>query len=277
MSNKKTIVIAGVIFMIMYNIYAHSDKPVPANTGAPDENNCTQCHTGRQVNQGSGKLSISFSDNEMTYQPGQIYDMVVKIEMDTLAVFGFEMVAIQKSTNKTIGNFILNDINRTQLFSELVKEETRDYIGHTQQGTVAPQKGSNSWSFQWKSPSIPSGDIVFYAAANAANGNGNRFSDWIYTENILLKESLNAAETADRSTRDLFNATLKNNSLHLTYGVSNSEVIIISLTDAKGNLIQKLKTNREDSGIKEEVYELSPHLSGVFFIKILKNRHITEK
>lgn len=278
MRNKIILILSAGLLILMYNIYATSDKPVTARTGAPEENNCSQCHTGHKVNEGTGRLSIKFSNNQEVYEPNQIYDMTVSIAMDSLRVFGFELVALQNSNNKTIGTFILTDTNRTQLLNERVNGENRSYIGHTTIGIAATKVGENTWNFKWKSPSIPVGEITFYAAAIAANGNGNRFSDWVYMSNNSIRENLNAVEINEDVNAELAtNWILKNNNLHITYYLKHAGWVNISLIDSRGNTFQNIKNSREDVGYKEEVFVLPPNLSGVFFIKMEKNQQMIVK
>lgn len=274
MKIKIVIILSAVVLSVIYNIYGLSDKPVPARTGAPDENNCSQCHTGHKVNEGTGRLSINFSNNQMVYEPNKVYDMIVSTSMETIPVFGFELVALQKNNNKTVGTFILTNTN-TQLLSEKVNEELRSYIGHTQSGISAPQVGRNVWNFQWKSPSVFVGEIDFYASTIAADGNGNRFNDWVYTTNITIKENPNSIETTEEGNREIgTNLILKDNNLHITYHLNHAGLVNISLIDSKGNTINNIKNNMENVGYQEEVIVLPNNLSGVYFIKVEKNQKV---
>ena len=58
---------------------------------------------------------------------------------------------------------------------------------------TAPPEASGSFAFdvRWTGPA-PGGDVVFYAAGNAANGDGTLFSDRIYTTSKLVS-SLSAS------------------------------------------------------------------------------------
>lgn len=102
---------------IICNVVAHSDQPVAASTGAPSENTCVRCHTGMPVNQPDGSLELNFSNNSSFYQLDKEYNISVTASKGSISTFGFEVVALQKSTNKNIGTFGITDTGRTQAFA----------------------------------------------------------------------------------------------------------------------------------------------------------------
>ena len=77
------------------------------------------------------------------------------------------------------GNFTLSEPARTKLVN------VNKAVSHTQAGNV-PTGNSNTWTMNWTAPSTNVGQIRFYAAFNAANGNGNNSGDVIYTSNLFV-------------------------------------------------------------------------------------------
>ncbi len=273
MKYKLIFILLSAISVVLYHAMAHSDQPVAGKTGAPSENNCSQCHTGSPINT-EGKVAIQFSQLTTGYEPNKEYPMEVIVEKDAFTTFGFEVVAIQQSTNKTIGTFVIADATTTQLFSEIVDGETRNYIGHTKAGTKTTSLGKSSWNFIWKSPSTSAGDIVFYVASIAANGKNTRFNDWVYTSSLNISEGINATENLREAEDFTISTNYQTNQLLIRYRHLSSSPIAITVVDVKGNLIEAATLNSGNMGNNETVLFLQPHLSGIFFVNIKLNHKI---
>jgi uncharacterized protein (TIGR03437 family) len=62
-----------------------------------------------------------------------------------------------------------------------------EYIEHTLAGAKVTALGAgNTWTFNWTPPASASGNIILYAAGNAANGDNNFTGDHIYTTTLTL-------------------------------------------------------------------------------------------
>jgi len=91
--------------------------------------------------------------------------------------WGFQMTAID-SNGGTAGSFTsLADDTQTKTGGPL----GRQYIEHTQFGTALGTSGGHSWQVKWTAPGTDLGTVRFYAAGNAANGDGTNQQDYIYT------------------------------------------------------------------------------------------------
>jgi len=78
----------------------------------------------------------------------------------------------------------------------------RVYIEHGAIGkaTGVGEKNAFSWRFNWTAPSVSDGDVFFYGAFNAANGDGSNSGDKIYAPNSgLLATSKGAAPSLTSS------------------------------------------------------------------------------
>ncbi|HZI87832.1 MAG TPA: PQQ-dependent sugar dehydrogenase, partial [Pyrinomonadaceae bacterium] len=53
-------------------------------------------------------------------------------------------------------------------------------IEHSQAGTFVGQMNGASWTFNWTAPATDVGTVIFYAAGNHANNDGNSSGDFIY-------------------------------------------------------------------------------------------------
>src|SRR5262249_26064361 len=81
---------------------------------------------------------------------------------------------------------IVTDNARTQIGFDAVDGNPRQYINHTIQGTFPTGTNQGSWSFKWRAPAASVGRVTFYAAGNAANGNGGSSGDYIYTNSFAI-------------------------------------------------------------------------------------------
>ena len=159
---------------------ASASGPSPSFTDAPAEGNCTACHIGSPINSGEGVLEISGLPS--TFLPDQEIPITVSLSQESAVVYGFQLTAID-SSGQTVGSFTLpnNSPPRSQLVNNVVDGDQRVYVEHTVDGLVGTSFGSNSWSFVWTAPAEASGPVTFYAAGNAANGDGSPAGDLIYS------------------------------------------------------------------------------------------------
>lgn len=159
-------------------VHAFSSGPPPGYTGAPREEPeaCAECH----VPVGDpplGQISISAPP---TYLPGQTYTITVtnSNDDDTRTRWGFQLTALDPSDEKA-GN--LQSINGlTQVVNNAGPGGGRQYIEHTSAGTFIGQMDTASWTFNWTAPATDVGTVIFYAAGNHANNDGNTSGDFIY-------------------------------------------------------------------------------------------------
>src|SRR5262249_59953992 len=66
----------------------------------------------------------------------------------------------------------------------------RQYIEHTFNGIQPTGSGEGSWVFTWTAPATSVGRVTFYAAGNAANGNGGTSGDFIYTTSVSIQPAV---------------------------------------------------------------------------------------
>jgi hypothetical protein len=154
--------------------------PSPTFTGAPDENNCTACHSDFAVNSGSGNVQITGLPNN--YRPGQVVRVTITVNQADAVIYGFETTSLDV-LGRQAGSYSLLSMTpaQTQQLDGFVNTSLRTYVEHTQQGVVPTQFSTKSWQFDWHAPTVPRGNVGFYAAGNAANSDGGTSGDHIYT------------------------------------------------------------------------------------------------
>ena len=160
-------------------------------TGAPGENNCTQCHSG-SVNDGSLFSNLSFSGvNE--YSPGSTYNLTLNIQNGAVKN-GFQLVALDSLTASNAGTLIVTDAIKTQLSSG----SGRTYLNHRNSGTIF-----SSWSFDWTAPSTNVGPVTFYYAYNVTNNAWNTGGDQIYLADFTVYPSSCGSFSSSIQTTDI--------------------------------------------------------------------------
>src|ERR1044071_5280831 len=174
---------AIVGFVLTHNIatpavHAFSSGPPAGYTGAPNEEPeaCAECHVPPDA--GSGKISITAPQ---TYVPGQTYPITVTHTNpdQTRLRWGFELTVLDTASDEKAGELQSLD-GLTQVLNNAGPGSARQYIEHTAAGTFIGQHNGASWTFNWTAPAIDVGPVIFYAAGNQANNDGNTSGDNIY-------------------------------------------------------------------------------------------------
>lgn len=163
--------------------FGYSSGPPTGMTGAPNELDCTSCHSG-SVNSGPGSLKISFPDSN-GYVAGQKYKLTVTLADPTAKRWGFEMTNRKEATSIFAGAFSTISGTTTTLIQ---RAGNFQYISHSSSGTYPQQVTQAGWDMDWTAPAAGTGTVRFYAAGNAANGNGANSGDKIYTTNLSVAE-----------------------------------------------------------------------------------------
>lgn len=165
----------AVAWVMIQGVVSSAGKS--GKTGAPGENNCTQCHAG-VINSNGGSVTIS---GVSEYQPGQTYNLSVTVTDASSSLFGFSAVALQASGDNG-GSLVAGTDNHTEILN--IAGFPRNYVTHNQNGGAST--GTHTFNFTWTAPSTDIGDITFYVTANAANGNGGTSGDHIYSTTLTV-------------------------------------------------------------------------------------------
>jgi hypothetical protein len=161
-----------------------SNGAQPGTTGAPGvegaEPTCIACHATRTLNpEPAGRLALTGLPER--YRPGQRYSLHLSVSDPdpSLRRLGFQLTALATATLAPAGELVVTDPANTQRIDAL--DGGRQYLGHTLAGTAASGDGSAGWSFEWIAPVNEAGPVAFFAAANAADGDGSKEGDHVYS------------------------------------------------------------------------------------------------
>jgi uncharacterized protein (TIGR03437 family) len=187
-----------ILAVVPAMLLASANGPDPRRSGAPGDNGtisplgptCASCHTGPS-NPTAGSIQISAAEGS-TYTPGQKQRITVTINATPAArVYGFQATArlLSDLAHGQAGTLQPTNNDAQQVVCEddrLFPCRTDAPIQFIEHKSNAQQ--SNVFQFDWLPPTDSSaGDVRFYVAANAANGDGKETpGDRIFTANITL-------------------------------------------------------------------------------------------
>ena len=109
----KLTVVAAACFLAIFCFVSFSNKyekvsasasgPSPSHTNAPNEDNCTSCHTSFAVNSGAG--SISITGLPINYLPNKSIPITVTTSQADAVIYGFQLTAIDllRSEERRVG------------------------------------------------------------------------------------------------------------------------------------------------------------------------------
>ncbi|MBU1370443.1 MAG: T9SS type A sorting domain-containing protein [Bacteroidetes bacterium] len=163
-------------------LYANSTGSPGGKSGSPGDggSTCVECHVGTPTAQ-SGWISTNIPD--AGFEPGETYQISVNPMHSGAGRFGFELTAETAGGSK-IGGFTITDAGRTKLITG------GNAVTHTFGGNTGGD--ATTWTVDWTAP-VDQAEVRFYAAVNAANGNGNNSGDQIYTTNLFLNQAAPAS------------------------------------------------------------------------------------
>lgn len=151
-------------------VLAYPDGAPTGTSGAPNENDCTDCHNQSTL---TGQFQLILPSN---YVPGQTYQITVQHTTAdaSRARWGFQLAALT-AANAAAGTFA-----NTTSFTQTSQSGGRRYVDQTTSGTFRNQTGGASWSFNWTAPSTDVGPVTFYSSGLQANNNGGDSGDQTY-------------------------------------------------------------------------------------------------
>lgn len=183
--------VISVYSFTTHRVTAFSSGPPPSQTGAPGEGTCASCHGSFPLNSGGGTYTIT--GLPANYSSGQEVDVTITLTQSNRARYGFQVTAVNDAGGQA-GTLIVTDPARTQTVTGGIGGG-RTYIEHTFNGTNPSATNQGRWTFRWRAPATSAGRVTFYAAGNAANGNGNLDGDFIYTATAVTQPAAQPAPT----------------------------------------------------------------------------------
>jgi len=232
-----SIAICGISIFLCALLPYSSGSPGGKTGSTADGTLCTQCHGGSSIIVNNW---ISTNIPDSGYIAGETYSITATGTHTGVVKFGFELTAEDNSGSKK-GSFVNTNATQTKFTNN------NSAVTHKSSGNT-PSNNTKSWNFEWIAPVAGTGDITFYAAFNAANGNGSTSGDVIYKTSLNISENTSSGILTDKDnskqilifqTTDLNYLTIKN----ISTDIPETN---IRLFDINGKLL-KLKSIRNNN------------------------------
>jgi uncharacterized protein (TIGR03437 family) len=158
---------------------------------------CTACHRGADANSDTrGRLTILTRE----YKPGVRQMIRVMLEHPEAVRWGFQLTArLASNPARAAGTLRQTDLIRVRCGEGGPDGNCRgqtEFASHIQASTFVGTRNGVMWEIEWTPPAAGAGEVVFYAAGNAANNSGNTQGDNIYTTSArAAEESCNVTGT----------------------------------------------------------------------------------
>jgi hypothetical protein len=211
--------------------------------------NCTQCHSGTPMN-ASDWITSDVPGNG--YIGGETYMFTATGTHSGVGKFGFELTAEDQSGNK-VGSFTITNATETKLTGG------NSAITHTGQGNT-PTGDTKTWEFEWTAPDDVPGDITFYAAFNAANGNGSTSGDVIYLSELTYGPDVTGFAELEDDFRFYPNPSTGLVNLEVS---SLENAALVNVYNQTGQRVQQVNLNSNYAQL-----DLSNQAKGVYFVQI---------
>ena len=256
--NLLIILAVPAIFMIFTSQVFYPGGSPGGRTGSPGDGgaNCTGCHSDFSPINEIGWITSSMITTG--YTPGEVYDIIV-VGIDPDAdKFGFEATAEDQSGTK-VGTFTPGIMGRSQLCN------SNNAVTHTLLGTTPISDTATGWFFSWTAPTESLGDITFYAAINAANGNGNTGGDKIHLSQFTASPAVGITDNLASKAVNFYPnpATDFINVEAISIAQENRFMDIINL---HGQLVKRVEIT--DS---KQTVDISGLKSGIYFVRTGKH------
>ncbi len=227
-------------------------------TGAPGEQNCTQCHSGIAITNSSA-ASMTFSGAANLYIPGSTYSMTVSLPSGS-PKNGFEIVALRMSDDASIGTFSLTDATNTQLKMGM----GRTYVTHTSAGN-----SQSTWSFDWVAPATNEGNIKFYYAANLTNNNGTTSGDEIHLVELVIEADPSSAIVEQTEIVDIDNSLkirTEGKIFTPSFDLENDKAVSVTVVSLSGKSVYSNSERLHKGSNTLNSIDLSNQAKGIYII-----------
>jgi uncharacterized protein (TIGR03437 family) len=191
------------------SVMARSAGPPTKRTGAGVDGglSCPACHrTFAPANsdpRGSVKLEAA------SYTPGTKQTLKVTVSHPDSKRWGFELTArLATDDTKQAGTFTVTDLIRVQCEGDVDApcSGKQEFASHNRNSFDKGANGTETFEVEWTPPAQDVGDVVFYFAGNAADGNGNNQNDNIYTSRMVIHNAAGCSLTAAPTITGISNA-----------------------------------------------------------------------
>lgn len=239
--------IFSIFLLIGFSVVflANSGGSPGKRTGSPSDGSSCATNGGCHGPKTPENLEmISTTIPETGYVPGAEYEVIISASKMNINRYGFEIVS-ENNSGVGVGEFMDNtDVNATN------NRATHKF------GSINGA-GGKTWTITWKAPAAGTGEVKFYVAVLAANGNGTTSGDNVLLDNVNVTEGQSTASVTSLSNLQL---TLfpnpASNILHISGYNDDSSVLTILNNEGKKVIRQNFQDRIDVSMLEAGVYYL---------------------
>ena len=206
-------------------------------SGAPNEANCTQCHSGTtQSGNGVNDLLISKNGSAVTsYIPGETYTVTLSTTESNVTK-GFQAVAMNNS-NQVSGSVLAITNECAQV--------TSGRVTHNQSDNTSC---NSKWKWEWTAPSTDEGELTFYVATLIGNGVSTS-GDQVYLSQHSVGGVLGVTSIS-LNDRYKFNAgyVAEKKSVSIKFNTLSKQQMFFNLVDLNGKSIYSYRLGNSNIG-----------------------------
>ena len=233
-------------------------------TGGPVASGyCTNCHSGGAFGTNVNITLLAGTDTVAEYEPGAAYTLRVDISAEGASGYGFQAVALD-SDNNGVGTYgTPGDGIQVTAIGGI------DYAEHS------ARSSSSMFEIEWTAPEAGAGDIGFYAAGNAVNGNGGTSGDEPDTASLTISEAVlsGIADIAGDINLQLA-PNPATDFIRVQWSDSEVQVRDIRIVSLSGRTLQQQVLPSEVGAIEMQV---SDYPSGIYFAQVISDQGIQTK
>lgn len=209
-----------------------------------------------------------FDNGNLTikYDPGKTYTLKITNSpiSGSPSVYGFQAVSLS-ATNVQAGDWGTSPAGMTQKTIA-----NRKYIEHSEPAT------NGVFELSWVAPAAGTGDVTFYAASLAGNGNNSVSGDGMVKNTLVIQE--NGTSSTDEASQDIASLEVMPNpvadmlNLRITSRLAGAHKI--QIYSATGAILKTMPVNVQvgQTTTSVPVDELAP---GLYLVQLCGEGHMT--
>jgi hypothetical protein len=262
---------AGVLFLAGVD----SDNGKAGATGSPGEQSCSQsnCHTGSTDNSMGGSVTLTSTDLiNWEYTPGQTYTLTATVSQQGRSLFGIGLEALLPSGANA--GTLTPGTGTTTKNATIAGNSRKNIVHNMNAGATA---NAHSFTFTWTAPATDVGPITMYFAGNAANNNGTKTGDYIYTASQVVNSAgVSVSEQTVEAVTFSFYPNPASENITLNYSLTESSKVSYTIFDLTGKQVQTDSANRFP-GAQQQIIDINNLQAGTYLLSLNTNRKVITK
>lgn len=270
-------IILGLLLIALISLGARSVQDIPqktvsfgapvSSTGAPDERTCAEsgCHDTYAPNSPRGSMNITIDGAENGIEAGKTYTVTVRVTDNDSRRFGYQLVALHGDKTNA-GTMVIVDPERTQIMTNELKLQDRQYATYTYAGTEQFTRGVGEWSVQWTAP-LNVDNITLYAATVIANDDDTDHGDYVLTSSLpLAPKLLNCIVDSDAPTSWFMVKNTQEDVVSCAFTLDHPGEVSLAMVDLSGR-IYPLGSKQLEAGFSVQDYPVTGIARGVYILR----------